>query len=178
MTPTIKLQLSDPQLVRRLKPTKAQLARAQRLVINRIVDMTHKELGGSIPKRSGVRVGGFRKVRAKKNKAKVRQKTATGVVWLGGNKVQAKFGGRLKQTKKGAYAGRHYWANAFVAKMKNGYESIFRRTGNGKLEEMRIDVVPMHEIASRSVARNSENSTGLLRKELTKILNKNAKRKL
>jgi hypothetical protein len=39
------------------------------------------------------------------------------------------FLGKLRQTKSGAFAGKHKFPNGFIASMDNGHTAIFKRTG-------------------------------------------------
>lgn len=65
-----------------------------------------------------------------------------GRVWFGTDPVKAAYAGRLRQTKKGARAGRHKFPDGFVATMKSGHTGIYMRQGKSRLPiiEQSVDV--------------------------------------
>ena len=168
VAPKIKINLDTAEAVRALNPSKAELKRASRLVINKITNDVHKDLGGRLPRGSGVQIGGFRRVRTRKTKAK--GNTLRGTVWIGGNQIAAKYVGRPRDVTGGAQAGRHFFPGAFVATMKNGYTSVFKRSQNGKIKEQTVEVKNLHPEAQAAVRRHSATATKILKSELEKIL--------
>lgn len=127
----------------------SKIRRSLKTTRTQITNKLTRELGGSIPRKSGTSVAGFRRVRVKKA-ATLKSST----IWLGGNLVAAKFGGALRNVDGGAMAGRHFFKGAFVATMKNGYTSIFSRTSARRLRQEKIRVIDL-PIEVGSVLRNS-----------------------
>lgn len=152
-----------------------QINRASRLTVNRITSDLHKRLGGIIPKTAGTSVAGYRRVRAKKTLSKVknRSKIMRGVVWLGTMKIPAKYGGRTRNVKGGAKAGRHFFENAFVATMKSGYRGIFYRKPDGKLEQAMIDLPEAQENVIQAARWAKTAAPNYLRKQLHIALKRN-----
>lgn len=168
VAPKIGFQINTKDAVAALKPKPGEIKRASRLTINKIVNSVHTDLGGTLPRGSGVQVGGFRRVRTKKQKAK--GSNLRGTVWIGGNKIAAKYVGKPKNVPGGAQAGRHFFKGAFVATMNNGYTSVFKRSQNGGIKEETVDVKNLHPEAQRAVDKHSKGAKKILKSELEKIL--------
>lgn len=157
----------------------AQVQRAARLTANQVTNEIHKELGGTIPKRHGTSITGFRRVRAKKTLAKARRKRIHGITWIGRNAIAAAYAGKPKKTKTGAKAGKYHFEGAFVARMKSGHLGIFRRiggkakTGKSKIEEV---TVPLTE-AKRQVVRAAKGKRTRIRAIMQDQLRKQLKKK-
>ena len=154
----MRITLEDKTKVARwfaLKPS--QIARASRLSINQVTNELHKQLGGDIPRVAGTTVVGYRRVRAKKRLAKAgRGRIKRGVAWMGTMKIPAKYGGRMKNAGSDAWAGKHFFKNAFVATMGNGYQSIFYRMPGGKLKQAMIDL-PKSDTQAKTAGRWARN---------------------
>lgn len=134
-----------------IKP--AHVKRASRLAVNQITNEMHKELGGEIPRAHGTSVTGYRRVRSKKNLAKARAKRLRALVWQGTLRIPAKYAGKPRKVTGGVKAGKHYFPNAFIATMKNGYTGVFKRiTGSSKLEQEYIEL----EQAQKMVRRKAQ----------------------
>lgn len=56
-----------------------------------------------------------------------------GSVWIGTQPVKASYVGKVRQLKKGARSGAHFFERAFVASMKSGHAGIFKRLGKSRL---------------------------------------------
>lgn len=91
-----------------------------------------------------------------------------GIVFLGMNPVKASYAGALSQNKKGAKAGKHFFPGGFVAKMKSGYVSIFKRRGTEykPIDEQVIELPEAQGIAEQ-VADDAANE--LERRYLEKL---------
>lgn len=116
----------------------AQVERAERRAVNK----TLKWAGGfvartlshinRIPLKTLTRGGGTSQgVRVRFNLAKGFENS--GSAWIGSNPVKASYVGKLRQLKKGARAGRHFFERAFVASMSTGHVGIFKRRGQSRL---------------------------------------------
>lgn len=128
----VSLVGQQKQLQRMLKLMPGEMQKITKKVINEVVDETHRELGGIIPRAEGVSIGGYRRVRSKKRRAKGRKRVRASI-WQGTLRIPAKYAGKPRNVKGGAQAGRHFFPGAFVATMKDtGYTGIFRRRGADK----------------------------------------------
>ena len=155
----------------------AQIKRATRRTVRTITNDLHKELGGTIPREADISVLGYRKVRVKKKTPKGRGKSSTGSVWVGQNQVQARFAKGRKRNDKargGAWAGKYFFKNAFVLKAKSGFESIFQRTGKGKLpvKQAYINLPKAQEFTRKAADRAKNRLVPLLEKNLRIEMNK------
>lgn len=57
----------------------------------------------------------------------------TGRVWFGFKQLKPRYVGKLEQEASGASAGMYFFQGGFVATMRNGKESIFKRKGRSRL---------------------------------------------
>ena len=126
----LSLKGDQARLNRMYNLTPAQMKKAAQKTINTVVPKYQKEAGGAIPRAAGTSITGYRRVRSKRKLAKVRK--LRGEVWQGTLRIPARYAGRLRQTKGGVRAGRLFFEGAFIATMKNGYRSVFRRKGAGR----------------------------------------------
>ena len=146
-----------------------QIERATRLTINKVVRSMHREAGGTLPRRAGTSVVGYRRARAKRSLAKARRKRTVGSVWMGTMKIPAKYAGKIRSAKGGARAGRLFFKNAFVAKMAHGYEGIFRRKDGGRgVEQVHVDMPNAASDMRRIKDRNGPIIRRLLHAELVR----------
>jgi hypothetical protein len=78
----------------------------------------------------------------------------TGSIWDGYNDVMARHVGRLSQGEGGAWAGQYFFEGAFVAKMKNGMVSVFKRDGAKSLPvtQQAVKLVAAEAVASQVAA--------------------------
>lgn len=177
--PSVKLKMKltgdDYRKIARLTPVK--INRVTRNTINKTVRDLGRGLGGSIPRSEGVSVTGFRRVRVKRSRATVAKTRRSGIIsgrlWLGGNSIAAKYGGKVRNVSGGARAGRHFFKGSFVATMGNGYTSIFKRDGK-RLKEERIEIDHPHAESIRALHRRKSLTEQYLREELDKVLFKGA----
>ena len=177
MVARIRLEGKE-EVARSLNAKPAQIRRAGRKVVRDTTNKLHRELGGAIPRAAGTPVGAFRRIRAKKRRAKVGQGKISGSVWMGTRKIAAAYVGRLRNDhdRGGAWAGKYFFENSFVAKMKSGHVGIFERikgksdTGRVKIKERHVHLPQAREIAKRA-AYNA-------RKDLSTRFTKNLKEEL
>ena len=151
MTLTVTIDNDSREIDALVRKSPVRLAQVSRKIANHIASDLYKDLSSIIPKEAGTNVSGFKRVRAHKSRTLVRRKRNHAKVWLGGNRIAARYGGRLRNTKGGAFAGKHFFAGSYVATMKSGYRSIFHRTIGGRLVQDYIEVPDMHPIATRQI---------------------------
>jgi hypothetical protein len=79
-----------------------------------------------------------------------------GTVWFGFDDVSAAYVGNPKQFKHFARSGKHRWEGGFVATMRSGHKSIFRRSARSRLpiDEQFVEMPQSLEVA-RVVAREA-----------------------
>ena len=177
----VRIRLEGKEVIARsLNAKPAQIKRAGRKTVRDTTNKLHKDLGGAIPRAASTPVGGYRRVRARKRRAKVVEGGIRGSVWMGTRKIAAAYVGRLRNDpdRGGAWAGKYFFENSFVGKMRSGHESVFERvkgkasTGRGKIKERHVHLPQAREIAKRAAfnARKdlSTRFTKNLKDELTK----------
>ena len=167
----------DASKVKRLSENSpVQIARVTRNLTNFIATDLRQSLGGSIPKKSGSNIAGFRRVRTRKTLSTVKRRRPFATLWLGGNTIAAKYGGRLYQTEKGAGAGKHFFKGSFIATMKTGYRSIFHRVNKqGKLAQDRFPVIELSAEAESTIMAKRTSWEKRLRVGIDDALNKAVK---
>jgi hypothetical protein len=157
-----------------LLATDKEIARVNRLVTNKIVRDVHREVGKLQPRKTGTNVFGFRKVRVRKSKLLVRNRNTAGKVWVGGDRISASFGGRMRNVNGGAKAGRHFFANSFVQtvrKNRGGFTSIWKRGLNTKLVEQTFEVVDFEITNEKALGNVIGSVPSFLNSELERVLN-------
>ena len=160
------------ELAAYFKAKPAQIRRASRATVRQLTNEGYKELGGTIPRTAGTPVGGFRKVRAKKRTPKGRQRSSTGSIWMGTNKIAAHYVGKMSNGHKGAWAGKYFFENSFVATMKNGYESVWQRTSGGGIKQRYVHLPDARNNAKRAADKIEKKLRITLRKNLEKEMAK------
>lgn len=145
-----------------------EIRRASRRTVRQITNELHKELGGKIPRTAGVSILGYRRVRAKKRPPKANKRLTRGIVWLGTRRIAARYAGRMRdsETFGGAFAGQYFFENAFVAKFKSGYDGIFKRNDQGKLEEQYVNLPQAHAEVIAAAGKSRSRISELLQKNL------------
>lgn len=109
----------------------------------------------------------FRRFRVKKKL--FGDATESGLVWGGYNPIQARFAGRMTQDDGGAWAGVYYFRRSFVATMRSGMTSIFKRRGRARLPiDHQTVVIPQTASIAETVAADAEQE--LLRRFRAKFL--------
>jgi len=159
------------------KARPAQIKRAARKTVRQVTNKLHKRLGGAIPRADGTPVVGYRKIRAKKKTPRGRGRSSYGEVWMGTNKIAAHYAGRMRNrpSQGGASVGGHFFKNAFVAKMSNGYESVWKRIEGGKLEQQYVELPSARREAERAAKDAQVDLARLLRKNMEIEMNKGKK---
>ncbi len=82
----------------------------------------------------------------------------SGSVWMGTRKIAAAHAGRLRNdpARSGAWAGKYFFENSFVAKMGSGYESVFQRIeGSNKIKQRYVHL-PSAAGVTKGIVRKSE----------------------
>ncbi len=175
MTPKIRLELDATEVKAFIKPKPKEIARANRLVMNKLVGSITRD-SSVIAKKSRVRVIGFKKARVIKTKAIARHKRPRAKVWVGGNRILASYLGKPRQLKKGARAGSHFFSKAFVATMKSGYTSVFKQLVSGKIQEESVPVVELKPELQIILNKHKSAAGTMLKSELEKILKRRVSR--
>lgn len=161
---------SDNELVTKaLKKSRHAVVRVSRAMANYVARELDESLGGIVPRAAGTTVTGFRRVRSFHSNTKVRRNRHYSTVWLGGNRIAARYGGRMREITGGAYAGKHFFANAFIHSFKSGYTSLFTRV-NGKMVEESIKVPDIYPIAIREIKGSKLKWEQKLRRDLKNAL--------
>jgi hypothetical protein len=166
----ITIEYDDEQLKRLMRQTPRRINAVARRIANYVSSDIHKNLSRSVPIEAGVNLGGFKRVRAFKRNTLLRKKRFKASVWLGGNRIGARYGGRMKNVEGGATAGRHFFAGGFKATMKSGYTSIFTRLSNGKLKQSTIEVPDLNRASIDFIRANRRDWERRLEIELDKII--------
>ncbi len=92
----------------------------------------------------------------------------TGMIFLGFNPVKAAYAGKLSQEPGGAMAGQYYWAGGFVATIRSGHSSIFKRKGTRRLPLVeQVVQLPQAETIAEALADEAGNE--LQRRYLEKL---------
>lgn len=81
------------------------------------------------------------------------------VVWFGTLPIAAAYVGNLRQAATGAFARDYFWEGAFVATMKSGHRSIFKRAGD---ERKPIYEQAVALVTSSKVIRQVSEGTGAI----------------
>jgi hypothetical protein len=149
-----------------------QVKRAARNAINKITRLIKKELGGSIPKRAGSSVAGFRRVRSRSSRSTVKKARRSGgvqesSVFMGTNDIAARFAGKPRQIGSDVRAGRHLFRDSFIVEMSNGFRGVFKEV-DGKLKQQTFRVAGAEALSIR--ARNKYVSTEILGREVNQNL--------
>lgn len=141
----LSVQLDRSELEQFLSAAPQKIFNAQRSAIRTTTTFTEKALKSRMAAASGLPSTVFKTVRILKKVSDQR-----GIVWLGFNPVKAKYAGKLSQEPGGAMAGQYYWPGGFVAKMKSGHLSIFKRQGAKRLPliEQTVELPYAEEIAA------------------------------
>ena len=62
-----------------------------------------------------------------------RGRSGYAAVWVGYNPIKAAYIGKLRQQRRGARAGKHFYEGGFLATMRSGHQSVFKRHGKARL---------------------------------------------
>lgn len=168
----IKIDVNSDEVKRDFELRPVMIRKVSRITVNALTRDLNNDIGSTMPKVHGIGVAGYKRVRMKRTRSLIRR--PAGKVWVGENKVQAKFAGRMQNVNGGAMAGKYYFKNAFVATMKkkegtSGYTSIFKRKpGSKKLIEERITLFDAEKVVAGAVERMKPKVKPLLKENLEK----------
>lgn len=163
-------------LSRKLRATPDQANRAAKRAISKTVRWAEGQGARAIAREHKLAVRGFRERRIFRSLPQ--GKVLQGSVWFGLNPIKAAYIGRLRQTRKGAYAGQHFFDRAFVATMDSGHRGIYMRRGKKRIplieQQVRLSLAEdiVQDIADRTPQRLSD----VLRQELNYELNVRGRR--
>ena len=140
----LNVSLDRAEIDRVLNALPRDIFRAQRSAERDTVRFARREMQNRMISRTGIPARVFRRFRVR-----TRNRADSGVVWVGLNQIQAAYLGKLQQSHAGAKAGAYFFERAFIATMKSGHKSLWRRLGQGRLpiEEMRADIDIGFEVA-------------------------------
>jgi len=126
--------------------------RAQRSAVSTTTTWARKRLQSRVIAKTGIPSRVFRRFRIKS-----KRKRETGVVWFGVNPIKAGYVGKVSQDVGGAFAGDYYFEKGFVASMRSGHRSIFKRKGKSRLPivEQVVDIQAGVDLAEE-VAREAQ----------------------
>lgn len=117
-----EIRLDGVKLVEKfLSSSKDQVDRAARVAVSTTVTSTEEKIERNIIRQHNL-PSSFKGKRAYSSVRGLK-----GNVWIGGYPVKASVLGRLKQTNRGARAGRHFFKGAFVSTLRSGHVAAFRR---------------------------------------------------
>ena len=176
MRTIIKLDVTEGLLYLSLKPV--ELARINRQTANKLISDIHTRIGTEIPEKTGVKKAGFRKVRTKRKKSTAKGRNRQlARLWIGGNSIAPRFGGRMRQRGTSAFAGRHEFRNSFLASVRGGaYTSIFKRSSSPEhrsgIVEQRIKVKDFDEMVNNISGEEFQQISRHLNTEINKVLNR------
>lgn len=107
-------------------------------------------------------------------------------IWLGYDPVKAGAAGKLEQLEGGAMAGRYYFESAFMARLRGGHESIFKRKPplerwsqgrpdtwqpNLPIQEQKVKLAKAEAVAEREAEKIESRFFQTLRQELNYEMN-------
>ncbi len=143
----LNISLDSAEVNKAINALPRDIFRAQRSAEFETVRFATRELRNRAALRTGIPSRVFR--RFKGGRVKSRNNQQAGIVWFGLNPVKAAYLGKLQQTRSGAKAGAFFFERAFVATMKSGHKSLWRRLGRDRLplKEMEQDLDIGYEIA-------------------------------
>jgi hypothetical protein len=159
----LNIDLDQKDLQRFLNAAPRTIFNAQRSAIRTTTTFADKLLKDRMALATGLPGKVFKKFRVVK-----RSSDSRGVIFLGMNPVKAAFAGKLTQEPGGASAGQYYWAGGFVATMRSGHVSIFKRKGSQRLPLVeQVVELPQAEAIAGQVA--DETAAELQRRYLEKL---------
>ena len=159
----LKIDLDQKDLQRFLNAAPRTIFNAQRSALRTTTTFADKLLKDRMALATGLPGKVFKNFRVFK-----RSSDYQGIIFLGLNPVKAAYAGNLTQEPGGASAGQYYWAGGFVAKMRTGHLSIFKRKGAQRfpLVEQVVEL-PQAQVIAEQVA--DEAAAELQRRYLEKL---------
>ncbi|MGR9051374.1 MAG: phage tail protein [Gammaproteobacteria bacterium] len=128
MAVDFSIELDASEVERFFQNAPRKIFNARRSAIRTTTTFADKELKTRMAAATGLPATVFRVYRTFKRASDDR-----GSVWLGVKPVKAAHAGKLEQRDFGASAGKYYFEGGFVAHMKSGHSSIFKRKGKQRL---------------------------------------------
>lgn len=94
-------------------------------------------------------------------------------IWVGYNPMQSAYIGALRQLKRGARAGRHYFEGSFLATMQSGHRGVFYRTDDSRLpiEEEAVPITVSEDVMRKIEQQARSRLRSVLISELNYELN-------
>jgi plasmid stabilization system protein ParE len=134
----IKIDIIGGDLEQVVRDIEAQSPAARRALIRavrRVTRSASSQAARDVAKRSKVPVRALRESSRVFTRlpANTQRDKVSGSVWLGQLPLPARYIGALSQTPTGARAGRYRFEGAFVAQMRSGLRSVFRRVRKSRL---------------------------------------------
>jgi hypothetical protein len=166
----VSLRGDQERLQRLYNRTPVEMKKASKATINKVVPKYQREAGGAIPRSAGTSITGYRRVRSRKKLAKI--KKLRGEVWQGTARIPARYAGKLRQVKGGVRAGRLFFEGAFIATMRNGYRSVFKRKGKNRypIEQEFVYLDESQSIVARLADSARRDLSSILEDEVRKGL--------
>lgn len=152
-------------VVRELNAFPEQAERAEERATRKTVKWAESQLRRAIAKEHDIPFKSIREARRVQSKNKL--------IWLGYNPVKAGYAGKLKQLEGGAMAGAYYFEGGFMATLRSGHTSIFKRRGRARLpiDEQKVELVKAEAIAEREAKKIESRFFQILRQELNYEMN-------
>lgn len=149
---TINVTFDNAEVERWLDAAPKRIFSAKNSAIRTTATFARRELQRRVTAATGLPSRVFKVFRIKRRDAIGRS-----TVWIGANPVEAAYVGKLQQEPSGASAGEFFWEGAFVATLRSGHTSIFKRKGRKRLPivEQVVDL-PMVKAIAKEVADLSQ----------------------
>lgn len=140
---SVQLDTSEVDEFNRAMPR--EIFNATRSAIRTTTTWAEKELEKRMAESSGIPIKVFKVFRVH-SKASIE----TGRVWFGFKQLKPRYVGNLQQEETGASAGTYFFQGGFVATMRNGKESIFKRKGRARfpIQEQFVKLPQADQITS------------------------------
>ncbi len=159
----LNIDLDQRDLQRFLNAAPRTIFNAQRSAIRTTTTFADKLIKNRMAAASGLPGKVFKNFRVFSKASDQR-----GIIFLGFNPIKAAYAGKMTQETGGAMAGQYYWAGGFIAKMRTGHESIFKRKGSRRFPLVEQTVqLPQSEAIAEQVA--NEAAEELQRRYLDKL---------
>lgn len=148
----INVTVDSAEVQRWLEAAPKRIFRARNSAIRTTATFARRELQRRVTAATGLPSRVFKVFRINRRDAIGRS-----IVWLGGNPVKAAFAGKLQEEPSGASAGEFFFEGAFVATMRSGHTSIFKRKGSKRLPIVeQVVELPMVKAIAKEVADLSQ----------------------
>ncbi len=159
----LRIDLDQKNLQAFINTAPRTIFNAQRSAISTTTTFANKLLQARLTVATGLPGSIFKKFRMFSRSGR-----SHGFVFLGFNPVKAGYAGKLTQESGGASAGQYYWAGGFIATMRSGHASIFKRKGGRRLPlAEQVVSLPQAESIAEQVA--DEAAVELQRRYMEKL---------